>query len=511
MLAHLDTMSQAVESSVGQPKLLTTLAILAIVCKAAAQGCSLEKGLVCGDDGFTYQNACLAASQGVKVAHQNPCSGRNKSADVAVPASLLATGKLDTNGSIDTADIVRFQGEGFKLVGRVKLVDTPLSRPMAEPNSKLSSERSRPLVAARITPTGHLYLRLETSFLTALAGTGQAAESPPFNPAGNITAPSSRKLLIWGADGRVQVTSRPFPYSAVGHISAADFAGRGYGCSGALIEQASIFTAGHCVFDAYYNQFSSALYFYPGRLSRTDITGWYYWRYATTWWASAHGLCTSDVVCDNKVFRFDWAVVRVSEPIGRTRGVLGIKYDAKKQGYTVTSAGYPGDKPYATMWKTSGKLNPFNGADSGIDDIVNGVVDSDLDIYGGQSGSNVWDSSYYTRALVNSMSSNGRAHHRTVTRTIYHLVMKDAKGVTLFDKTNFGGGGYSIPAGNYPKMDSGFDNWASSVSMSPGCNATLYEKTNFVGKSLVITKDTPSLGTFNDLTSSIKVACKVDY
>ena len=53
-----------------------------------------------------------------------------KSAD---PANLLATARLDTGGSVPLAILSRFQEEGFNLIGRVKLVDTPLPRPTVVP------------------------------------------------------------------------------------------------------------------------------------------------------------------------------------------------------------------------------------------------------------------------------------------------------------------------------------------------------------------------------------------
>ena len=67
--------------------------------------------------------------------------------------------------------------------------------------------------------------------------------SPPFQPANDNTTHSPRKLLVWGADGRVQVKKAAYPYSAVGQIISQE-AGSGYLCSGALIEHSAIFTAG---------------------------------------------------------------------------------------------------------------------------------------------------------------------------------------------------------------------------------------------------------------------------
>ena len=74
--------------------------------------------------------------------------------------------------------------------------------------------------------------------------------SPPFQPANDNTTHSPRKLLVWGADGRVQVKKAAYPYSAVGQFVGLTAQDEGYSCSGALIEKAAILTAGessYCV------------------------------------------------------------------------------------------------------------------------------------------------------------------------------------------------------------------------------------------------------------------------
>ena len=105
-----------------------------------------------------------------------------------------------------------------------------------------TSQPSGPIFATRITPSGYLYFQPEAAAKTALAAAVGNAY-PPFCPAELSSVPSSRKLLIWGPDGRVHVTKRTYPYSAVGQIISQE-AGGGYLCSGALIERSAIFTAG---------------------------------------------------------------------------------------------------------------------------------------------------------------------------------------------------------------------------------------------------------------------------
>ncbi|GAB4816324.1 hypothetical protein N2152v2_003370 [Parachlorella kessleri] len=441
---------------------------------------SLEGKLVCGDDGITYQNACLAHAQGVKVVQEKPCSGRTKSAD---PASFVATAKIDTNGRARSADLARFQGEGFKMVAKVHLVDTPLPHPKVAPGSVRSRRPPKGSVrsfATRITPLGYLYVK-PTEETVALAAGGQA-EIPPFTPTPpNNTAHNSRKLLIWGTDDRVQVLSRAYPFSAVGNIRGEEASGISYGCSGAVVAASTIFTAGH----------------------------WYPWAYATTFWNNAYvyGLCDADGKCDHDSFKYDIAVIRVDQPIGQYVGSLGMKWESTWQGYSVTSGGYPGDKAFGTMWKTSGKLDAFSGADSGIDDGWNGVVSSDLDAAPGQSGSNVWDSGNRVRALVNSGGDDGRTHHRTVTRSVANFVVGESKGLNLFNALNYAGPGITLRPGNYPQMPAGRNNWARSASISPGCTATLYDDPGYLGKQFVITANNFDFGDFANRASSVKLVC----
>ncbi len=63
------------------------------------------------------------------------------------------------------------------------------------------------------------------------------------------------------------------------------------------------------------------------------------WLWATTWWGNAHGICGPETCSTLEAYKYDFAVVRLALPIVQLVGWLGLKYDLKKQGYSVTSAG----------------------------------------------------------------------------------------------------------------------------------------------------------------------------
>ncbi|GAB4813997.1 hypothetical protein N2152v2_001043 [Parachlorella kessleri] len=161
---------------------------------------------------------CEAAAEGTK------------SAD---PANIVATANLDTSGSASLDDLFRFQDEGFKLVAKVHLVDTPPPHPRVAPGSTRTPKNSGPVFATRITPLGLLYIQAIEN--TVAPGAGEQIESPHFIPTDNSTIPASRKLLIWGTDDRVRQDFMGQPWIIVGQLVGQKANGDDYTCSGALV------------------------------------------------------------------------------------------------------------------------------------------------------------------------------------------------------------------------------------------------------------------------------------
>lgn len=122
-----------------------------------AQGCPLS-GVsgVCGANGVTFINDCLAECAGTAVAHQGPCLAPGRAAPgasaaaAASPAALAASpvgaflsgaaapGALAAAGGdvrvASLADMRRFEQEGLVLAGPARLADFQVSKPAASPN-----------------------------------------------------------------------------------------------------------------------------------------------------------------------------------------------------------------------------------------------------------------------------------------------------------------------------------------------------------------------------------------
>lgn len=78
--------------------------------------------------------------------------------------------------------------------------------------------------------------------------------------------------------------------------------------------------------------------------------------------------------------------------------------------------------------------------------------------------------------------------------------------ILIYQHANYSGAVKSLAVGNYDINQLGIPNDSlSSLKVPSGIKVTLYEHAGFNGETLVITKDTSFVDSFNDKTSSIKV------
>jgi hypothetical protein len=99
-------------------------------------------------------------------------------------------------------------------------------------------------------------------------------------------------------------------------------------------------------------------------------------------------------------------------------------------------------------------------------------------------------------------------HFQAATKTgLPHTVSLTNCAVTIYADNNYSGASQCLRAGNYRKTDLKIgENSVSSVKVRSGMKVTLYEHDQYTGAKLVAASDTASVGSFNDMTSSLVVS-----
>ncbi|GAB4210014.1 MAG: extracellular metalloprotease Mpr [Roseiflexaceae bacterium] len=206
----------------------------------------------------------------------------------------------------------------------------------------------------------------------AFAGTGYTSGSGinkfalDFGVGRKVAGPVSPESVI-GADGRYQITSTTaFPYRAIVHITSSIG-----GCSGWMISANTVATAGHCIYGN--SGWATNVQVFPGRSGSSTPYGS----------CSATRLFAPSGWTSSRSRDYDYGAIKLNCSIGNTVGWFGMRVSSSSlTGQASYTAGYPGDKAYATMWRS--------------DDSVRITQTRRLyyanDTFGGQSGSIVWNS-----------------------------------------------------------------------------------------------------------------------
>lgn len=189
-------------------------------------------------------------------------------------------------------------------------------------------------------------------------------------PVGGIESmfPSS----VIGPDGRTRVNSTTtYPYRAVAFLYITWPNGATGSCTGWFIGSRTVMTAGHCVHST--GGWATSIKAYPGRNGSSQPYGY----------STAYRLFSVTGWTQNKDINYDYGAVQLNSPLGNTVGWFGFRWQSSNTfsgAYTIT--GYPGDKPYATMWMMTD--NP------GIRRVETYRLFYAIDTYSGQSGSSVY-------------------------------------------------------------------------------------------------------------------------
>ncbi|WIA37318.1 hypothetical protein OEZ86_014253 [Tetradesmus obliquus] len=256
-----------------------------------------------------------------------------------------------------------------------------------------------------------------------------------------------RMLSVISPDSRQPCPLLTYPYKTLGQISAKATDG-GFVCSGGLIGEDRVLTAGHCVWDDRGSQgpfqdlsFSPAQWKKDGKI--TAPLGQVDWDYVTLFEAYVNDP-------DGEGLAYDISVITLKRAVGRTLGFLGIRADTspcKSTALNLTLAGYPGDDPEYPIpggWQGGCFYDTCTVNFSCAVSITNHTCDS----YVGQSGAPMYDRDNYIRAvhtlgvLPGFSTSNGAI---TIQKFILDNVMgywKDTAGFAPAPPGSIGSGMY---------------------------------------------------------------------
>lgn len=207
-------------------------------------------------------------------------------------------------------------------------------------------------------------------------GTGDLSKSMSIDEEDEQADISSRyeNFTIIGSDDRTQVTATTsFPFRAIVKLTVKyPNSSKTFGCSGFLVSEDTVATAGHCVHDAGKGGWASEITAYPGRNGSSLPYGSYNWEkiYTVNGWK------------ENQNSEYDYGAIKLRGNPGDTTGWFGYRTTnvESPSGLTVNVRGYPCDQPTGTMWTDTGQILSVTDRQLGYN----------ADTFGCQSGSPVY-------------------------------------------------------------------------------------------------------------------------
>ncbi|MBO9666212.1 MAG: serine protease [Bdellovibrio sp.] len=191
-------------------------------------------------------------------------------------------------------------------------------------------------------------------------------------------AQDSSLFALPGVYVRKQVAdTRAFPNRAVGLV----INGEGETCTGTLVGARYVLTAAHCVYSTFEAEWATNVRFIPAvmgeglfpyrvfKWNRIFIPRRYYER-------------ANKPDNEHASFFYDYALIELKEPAGEYLGYFGLRDvgdGSSLEGRNITITGYPGDKPFGTMWTVECPVKRNDW----------GTLDYYCDTFPGMSGSSI--------------------------------------------------------------------------------------------------------------------------
>lgn len=178
---------------------------------------------------------------------------------------------------------------------------------------------------------------------------------------GLVAAPQSEKSgvattqepLVFGADNRVAITNTTlWPYRTVAKLFSTWPSGSPSGCSGAVVDEKSVLTAGHCVYKSSKGGWATSVTVVPG------LDG----QYMPFGQAFATRLDSVEGWTEDENNDYDYALVTIDRKIGRGTGwqPLCSLSDGSWDGQHANVHGYPGSWGGLTMAGASGSIATYD-------------------------------------------------------------------------------------------------------------------------------------------------------
>jgi len=144
-------------------------------------------------------------------------------------------------------------------------------------------------------------------------------DGKPFIPSGLERAAKPNEGDSRGSpgpiDNRTPMTSRKYPWSAIGRVQGTTAEGDRYHCTGTLIDSSLVLTNAHCVIDPKTAKLSTRIQFIPNVIDKNyqdvgEVEQVYY---------------GTDFKQSSDISPNDWAILKLNKPLGRKYGHLGWK------------------------------------------------------------------------------------------------------------------------------------------------------------------------------------------